>query len=457
MTEPSLFRRLFASIFLMLVVLFAVGGWLVLNSTGRQINDDYDSQLMADSHTVWTLVHEDLEEGDDLKDFRLDFAAPELSVDDRDILTRYGRWRGIRLWKEDKLAAQSENLEVLTAIKSKTGFSQQKIGQDIWRIYTVYVPDHKITVEVWENLDNRHRLVMSIARGLIEPGLLILPVLALLLGLSIRHAMRRLLGLAKQVKNRRPDDLQPIEMTYLPREIAPLTRAINRLLERVQHSIERERQFMDNVAHELKTPLSVLRLQGELIAKAPTESLRQECIDDLIQGIDRATHLFDQLLMFSRLSQQSLENSCFQAVPLVQDVIAQRAHLALAKKIEIGLEAENHTIQLWGNPELVQIMLGALLDNALKYTPTGGAVMVVISGHRVRIIDNGPGIADHDCQRVFDRFVRGKNTGIEGSGLGLAIVHEICAKQHIGITLAKPETGSGLVVILDFPDHPDCH
>jgi signal transduction histidine kinase len=448
---PSIFWRLFTSIFVMLMVLFVIGGALVVKNAGRQINDDYDAQLIADSHTIWTLVREDLQEGDDLGEFRLDFDVSVLNANDQHILSQYGRWRGVRMWRADKLAAQSENLRPFPSVKSQPGFSQQQMNDDIWRIYTVYVPDHQITVEVWENIYNRHRLMMGIARGLITPGILILPILVLLLVLSIRHGMENVMLLANQVKNRRVDDLQPLEMQKIPREIMPLYAAINQLLGRIAQGVEHERQFMDNVAHELRTPLSVLRLQGELIAKAPTEALRLECIEDLMAGIDRATSLFDQILMLSRLSHQSLTKEDFFAVPLIQEVMAQRAHIAMAKQIDLSLEAPPQT-RLRSNPLLLQIMLGALLDNALKFTPVGGVVQITLAANDVIITDNGPGIAPEDYQLVFQRFNRGKRDDVEGSGLGLAIVQEICTRLGISIALGRSANGTGLVVSLKFSD-----
>jgi two-component system sensor histidine kinase QseC len=450
MKEPSLFRRLFVSILAMLLLLFVAGAFGVLKITSKQIDSDYDAQLIADSHTVWTLVREDLEEGDNLGELHLDFSAPMLNQDDRETLSRYGKWRAVRIWKDDKLAARSENLSVVNTARSPVGFSEQNINDETWRIYTVFIPENKITVEVWENLNNRKRLMVTIGQGILEPGILILPVLIVLLILSIRHGMKALLAMAYQVKARKSDDLSPIKMEVLPKELAPLYRAINTLLERVRQSMAHEREFIDNVAHELKTPLSALRLQGELIANAPTEQQRQECVDDLIKGIDRATHLFDQLLLFSRLSQKSIDAERFSPVLLIQDVISQRANIALNKKIDISLETEKEAT-VCTNPELLVIMLGALIDNAIKYTPQDGQIHVALGANTLSITDSGPGIPEKDRLRVFERFTRGQTGNIEGCGLGLSIVSEICKQLRVEITLSQPEKGSGLVVFLHFP------
>lgn len=451
MSEPSLFRRLFVTIFAMLLLLFMAGAYLVLKNTSRQIDADYDAQLIADSHTVWTLLREDLEEGDTLGELHLDFGAPMLSDDDRKTLSRYARWRAVRIWKDEKLSAQSENLKQLQLPKSKVGFSEQRIHEDVWRIYTVYVPDNKVTVEIWENLHNRHRLMLSIGRGLIEPAVVILPLLIILLMVSIRHGMKNLLAMAGEVRRRKTDDLSPIRIDHVPKELAPLHKAINMLLERIRQSISHERQFMDNVAHELKTPLAALRLQGELIVKAPTERARNECVNDLIKGIDRATHLFEQMLMFSRLSQKSVEKMPVDPACLIQDVISQRVNIALEKNIEIALEGPDVTLTT--NAELLIILLGALLDNALKYTPPDGNVLFKTGRNFIVITDNGPGIPLEERERVFERFTRGKANQLEGSGLGLSIVKEICQKLKIEIALETPDTGAGLSIRLQFPDH----
>jgi len=422
----------------------------VVSHTKVHVDEDYDSQLIVDSHTVLMLVREDLEEGDDLKELHLDFAAPSLNANDRSTLAHYARWRAVRIWKDKKLAALSDSLKDMVFPKLPTGFTEQKIGQDTWRIFTVYVPKSKITVEVWENLSNRQELVSSILTGMAYAGATILPVLFLLLVLSIRHSLRSLRLMAHQLKMRKKEDLSPIILPSVPKELAPLHRAINTLLERISQNMAHERQFMDNVAHELRTPLATLRLQGELIAHAPEESQRQECVADLIRVIDSTTHLFDQVLKFSRLSHQSVEACATDPVPIIQEVISQRIALAISKQIDISLDAHESS-QLRTNPELLHIMLGALMDNALKYTCEGGSVHVDVFVSSIVITDSGVGIAPSEYDLVFQRFARGTGTHtVKGSGLGLAIVKEICDMLGVSVTLSKPELHSGLKVTLQF-------
>ena len=447
--KPSLFRRLFVSLLLLLTLLFISASFLVLYDTKKRIDADYDAQLIADGHTVWTLLREDLEEGDNLGELHLDFNAPMLNAEDRGTLTQYARWRAVRIWRDKKLAAQSENLKNVMAKECNTGFSEQKIGEDTWRIYTVFVPENKITVEVWENQHNRRRLMLSIAQGLIEPGFILLPILIGLLVVTIRMGMGSLIAMAHQVKNRKPDDLSPIETGNLPHELLPLQRAINMLLEKIRRNMSHERQFIDNVAHELRTPLSALHLQGELIAKAPSEKERQECVSDLLKGIDRATHLFDQLLMLSRLSNTPVATQSFPPITLIQEVIAQRVNIAVDKQIDVSLDAQNDIV-LSTNPELLQILLGVLLDNALKYTPKGGTIHLEVKPSTIIIADSGPGIPEEEREKVFERFTRGKSNTVAGNGLGLFIAKEICTQLGILIQFNTPQNGPGLIVSLHF-------
>ncbi len=448
MRAPSLLRRVFLNILLMLLLLFMGGSWLGLHHTQHQIDTDADAQLINDAHTIWTLIREDIDEGANISDLHLDFKSPDLNAQDREILQQYAHWRAVRIWQGNRLVAQSDNLLGFAAPKSPTGFTHYGANATQWRIYSVFVPQHHITVEVWENLRNRHRLLFSIARGLLTAGLLIFPLLVALLWLGIRHGLNGLILMAQRVAQRQPNDLSPIVAHNLPSEVLPLHHAINDLLARVAQSVAQERQFIDNVAHELKTPLAALRLQGELIAHAPTATAQHECIAELLQGIDRTTAMFEQLLRLSRIPHLSIHRAPVALLPLLQEALAQRVHMARAKNIDLSLESTQEVF-LHSNAALLAVMVGALLDNAIKFTPAGGSVQLHLDAQQLSVTDTGIGIAPAQRTRVFERFVRGDHNS-DGSGLGLSIVHAICQHLGLNVQLCDAPTGGGLQVMIGF-------
>lgn len=449
MTQTSLFQRLLWRIVPMLAIFLASGTMLVFFSLRYQIEADYDAQMIADSHTVWTLVHEDLEEGDNLGEFRLDFDAPMMDIRDRRTLGVYGRWRGVRLWKNSKLAAQSENLHNVPSHKQATGFSNYTLDHQQWRIYSVFVPDHAITVEVWENLHNRQHLMITILRGMLIPAIIILPLMLVWILFGLRSGLSPLHDMARDVEQLDIPNATTLPDMPIPDEITPIADAINHLLQRVQASMVHEREFVDNVAHELRTPLAGLRLQGDLIAHAPDEATRQECIRDLHNSIDRASRLFDQLIMFSRLQHEDSPCQPFAANNVLQDIMAQYAPLAIQRGIDLVLDAEKGAM-IHADPGLTGIMIGALIDNAIKYASDGTSIIITLQTDRIVIRDQGPGIPATAQEKVIQRFVRGPGQRGPGHGLGLALVHEICQKMRTRLTFETPDDGPGLRVVLDF-------
>jgi two-component system sensor histidine kinase TctE len=267
-------------------------------------------------------------------------------------------------------------------------------------------------------------------------------------------------ALQQRLRARRPDDLSPIDARAAPSEIAPLVTAINELLERLSATVQTQRRFVADAAHQLKTPLAGLRTQAEFALRDASAEEMQASLRQLVAGSERATRLVNQLLLLARAENPATVGLTTTDLNLLAyEQTTQWAPQALAIGIDLGFEEAGHPVLIAGNQILLAELLNNLIDNALRYTPRGGRVTVRVRGTdaaaRLEVEDSGPGIAAQERERVFDRFYRVLGTPADGSGLGLAIVREIAQKHGARVGLAdNPSPGSalpGLKVSVDFP------
>jgi two-component system OmpR family sensor kinase len=258
------------------------------------------------------------------------------------------------------------------------------------------------------------------------------------------------------VRARTPAALQPLPELGLPEEVQPLVHALNDLLGRLGRAMVAQKGFIADAAHELRTPLTAVQLQLEEARLAGTVEEREAAFDDLQRGVSRAIHLVAQLLTLAR-QEPEVSQSVFQRVDLSEIarlVVAEQTPLAMARQVDVGIsEAVESVIQ--GDPEGLRVMLGNLVDNAIRYSPAGGRVDVAVlhEDHRalLTVVDEGPGIPVADRGRVFDRFFRGSELDVPGSGLGLAIVKSIVDRHLATIQLDSGPGERGLSVSVAFP------
>jgi two-component system sensor histidine kinase TctE len=316
-------------------------------------------------------------------------------------------------------------------------------------------------VQVAETLDKRSRLATEIIKGVILPQFVILPVAVLLVWLALARGIAPLNELQQRIRQREPEDLSPIEERNAPEEVAPLVRAINDLLTRLDQSMRTQKHFLADAAHQLKTPLSGLRMQAELAQRdidagrsSPQELKRS--LQQIARASQRAAHMVNQLLALARAEDPAQQRQR-QEVPLAlvaRETVRDFVPRALGKRIDLGYEGperDDPLHPLLGQLVLVRELVRNLVDNALQYTPAGGTVTVRVMpdpfGQVVvlQVEDSGPGIPAAERELVFQPFYRALGTNVDGSGLGLAIVREI-AQQHgaeIVVEDAQPRGGGG--------------
>jgi len=285
--------------------------------------------------------------------------------------------------------------------------------------------------------------------------LIMVMLAALVLGIDI--GLREMTTAVEMIDERSEEDLSPIDSASMPRELAPVFAALNRLFGKLRRAFALERDFVNNAAHELRTPLTVLKLQSQLAARATDEAGRRESIEALQSGITRAAVVVEQLLMLARLGTQNTPMERLNLFALAQNTVAMNGALPLGKNVTLALDGDD-TVTATTNSKLVAILLGVILDNAFKYTPAQGSITLTVSaagpnggGPTLTVDDTGPGIPADKRDKVFDRFYRLPETVAPGSGLGLAIAKQIAERLAARISLDSPPGGRGLRVVLQFP------
>jgi signal transduction histidine kinase len=282
------------------------------------------------------------------------------------------------------------------------------------------------------------------------------PLLAAALWWLVTHMLKPLARVANDLKVRGADSLQPVPPDGLPDEVVPLVASLNAMLERLGHAFDGQRAFVADAAHELRSPLTALKLQAQLVRRASDDAARAAALDALVAGVDRATRLVEQLLTLARQEPGSAGPAKQTVVlaPLARQVLADAAPLAQARGSALELSADEQAT-VHGDAAALAVLLRNLVDNALRYTPAGGEVQVTIAREpdgavRLAVDDSGPGIPAAERERVFERFVRGSSAAQEsGSGLGLAIVRSIAWRHGATLALEDAPLG-GLRVALRF-------
>jgi len=320
-----------------------------------------------------------------------------------------------------------------------------------------------LAIHILEPLSIRRELSGSMTLSLVMPLLIAMPGLLLLSWLIIGDALQPLHRISRMVESRSPQDLAPIESNGIPSEIQTLTSAINRLLARLESALARERRFTADAAHELRTPIAALKAQAEVASRAQNADERRNALQQITIGVERSSHLIEQMLTLARLEPESSELSEMKPLPLcplIKHCIAELYPTALKKSIDLGLQhCGCQKTKLLGDETAITSLLCNLIGNAIRYTPDGGKVDIrthLTTSHIVlSVIDTGPGIPKAQRQRVFERFYRAEeHRPIQASGLGLSIVARIAELHHAHIALEDTPKSGGLTIRVAFPRWP---
>ncbi|OYY95288.1 MAG: hypothetical protein B7Y41_01920 [Hydrogenophilales bacterium 28-61-23] len=312
-----------------------------------------------------------------------------------------------------------------------------------WRVLTMRSPDGRYQVQVAHPTKDRERVGLEVATQVAIPIVLALPLLALLVYFSVRRGLRPLEKLAADVAARSPDNLEILSVPHAPRETQPLVAALNRLLTRLGATLDNERRFTADAAHELRTPLAAVKIQAQ-VALASTDPVdHQHALRQVLAGADRATRLVEQLLRLARLDPLASlpDPRRLNLAELAAEQVESLRPIADSRQQRLSSVAQTSPVEVTGDADLLAVALRNLLENALRYTPARGFIELGVGLEdgqpTIWVRDSGPGVDDSDLPRLAERFYRGARLereaggviGGEGSGLGLAIVQRI-AELH---------------------------
>jgi two-component system OmpR family sensor kinase len=297
--------------------------------------------------------------------------------------------------------------------------------------------------------DVRDEIAINSALRTLIPLLLLLPILVWLIVYIVRSELAPIKRLSRSLDEQPAERPRPIADADLPREITPFVHAINRLLERVNQLMLQQRRFVADAAHELRSPLTALSLQAQNLKSAGSLEVVRERVVPLQEGIDRARLLTEQLLSLARAQSEENAGSDINVSAMARELIADYLPLAETKHIDLGIE-EVAQLHLHAEAESLRVIIKNALENAIKYTPAGGKVTLRLLAENnnavIEIVDNGPGIAAAERERVFDPFYRIQDTNVPGSGLGLAIAREAAVRLGGTLSLHDAQEGGGLIL-----------
>jgi two-component system sensor histidine kinase QseC len=362
---------------------------------------------------------------------------------------RLGNDLAFQIWNGSQLLAASDNAPDQPLHAFSPGFEYANFAGYRWRTFTRFESPLNRWVIVAERTDLRFILAENVVLQSILPLLLGIPLVGLLIWVIVSHGLKPLKHLSDDLKNKGANDLSPILSAGSRIELDQVIESINGFIERLNRVFEREKRFSADAAHELRTPMSALKIQLHNLSNEI--DTKHESFLQLQQGVDRMQHLIEQLLSLYRATPEQFINNCknVNLYEITQDQVAS-LYPHFEKKRQ-NIELTGHATEIEGDQFALETMLSNLLENANKYTPEGGRIIVAITDleHEIclSVEDNGPGIPDNDKNRVFDRFYRVDSkqdpSQFPGCGLGLTIVSHVAELHHARVELKNSRFASG--------------
>ncbi len=346
-------------------------------------------------------------------------------------------------WTSDGRAVFSSDARVAVPFRNQEALTKVRIGHEDWMLYTDVSANG--VAQAAQRVSARHEAAVESALKVVVSMLAMVLFVAALLLFALRRGLAPLDAAARDIAARTATSLSPVGVEGVPSEILPLVGSINGLLARLQQALTRQRGFLADAAHELRTPVTALRLQLQLLRRAPDDAARAEAMTELQAGVDRSQQLIEKLLQVARTGPDVLvrRHEPVDVAALARSAVARLSIVAEQRQLDLGAVVTDGLF-VAGDAEHLVVLLDNLVENALRYTPAGGAVDVnasLVNGvPTLRVIDNGPGIPPAERESVFGRFHRGRDAARlardqGGSGLGLSIVMAIADAHGAVVSL----------------------
>ena len=361
----------------------------------------------------------------------------------------------IQIWTVDGRSIYASRPHASLPARALLGLATLNVDGHAWRTYGVATRER--VIQVAQPVEIRERLAAHAAWRSVLPLLLMTPFAALAIWWLAARNLAPLDRLAHEVRSRDARSLAPVPTGDLPDELAPLASALNALLRRLGSSLDSQRAFVADAAHELRSPLTALKLQLELLRRADDAETRETARQAIGEGIARATRLVEQLLALARSEPDAvLPVERVDLAAVARKAVEETAAFAASRSVTIELLADAPAV-VTGDAVALGLLARNLVDNAVRYSPAGSRVELRVrqdAGQALLDVDDsGPGIPASEHERVFDRFYRRPDAAESGSGLGLAIVRSVASAHRGTIHLGRSALG-GLQASVSFPASP---
>lgn len=456
MSAPSIRRYLLRLLISSICGLWLLGATFTYIETKHEVAELFDAQLAQSARSLLSV-------------FRRDFWALETEqqwfgrsgqlLEDLSSHAeghKYEKKLAFQLWTAagvQVLRSDSAPLQPLSNLSN--GYSEIELDGHTWTVFSIQDDTEHFVLHMGERDDVRGELIHAIALQHSVQLLLLLPVIGVVIWVAVGVSLRPLKRVTREISDRQPNSLEPVSSEGVPAEVVPLVRELNRLFERLQRAFENERQFTGNAAHEMRTPLAGVRMQAQVALEATDPAVQKNALGKILVGIDRMTHLVEQLLVLARLDpEQGLKQpESIDLEGLINELLQDYRPRLEHKQMQLDVSLATG-VSVTGMPHAIRLLFRNLIDNAIRYTPEGGSVKISTTGKphaQVCIEDSGPGIQDALKKSVLERFNRGELRGNapDGSGLGLSIAQQVVELHHAKLQMADSVLG-GLKTCVTF-------
>lgn len=457
----SIRNRLLYSVLLVSLLLVLIFLLLAYQDVTEKSNQEFDAQLAREAELILSITQVEIKVGNEesIVPFRtyLEQKLERFAVHEHAHVD--GHYDATELMfvvsdmEKNILLHSNETIMELADI-SQPGFDTiEHEGKD-WRVFRIDSEDGALFCVTAESLDLRNELIEVLAMDMIMLFVGLMFVLGLMLWLGIDGCLQPLHKLASQIRSRDAGNLEFVDEQEVPEEIVDVVRSLNRLLVRLRDALARERHTTSDAAHELRTPLAAIKLHAELASNSSDVAEKQQSLQQVVLGVNRATRLVEQLLVLARLDvesyqQRMADNDLNEIVASTVDDLAARA---ADKKLQLSASYDEHCY-IKGESTALKLMLRNLIENAIHYTPGEGTVNVSTRCDSTQVIfcveDSGPGLSEEEMGKVFQRYYRGGSSE-PGCGIGLSIVARVIEMHNATIEMSTPATGQGLQVEVGF-------
>ena len=445
MNTSSIKKRLLIAVLFIVTVFWVLVEAVMFFSIKDEVDEMFDSQLAQAAAMVAEISLTPLHkyDGEPLVLSRAIFGH------------KYERKISFQIWRDGRLLARSQSAPAWR-MSTGLGYSAASVNGHHWHLFGLQEGEYLIYAG--EDYEIRSEMVENILIGSSVLLLMAIPIIAVIIWFAVSRGLAPLTRLTREVRLRSPGQLQPIQSEWTPLEVAPLVSSLNTLLARLENALDRERRFTADASHEMRTPLAGIKTQAQVALRARNNRELEQALHGIVRGVDRVSHLMEQMLILARLEpDQKGEIQELDLEQVVEKEVTDLGEFAREKGIDLTYQRSGarKSWLLEGYKAGISVLVRNLADNAIRYTPDGGKVIIVLEeagdGTILRVTDNGVGVPEADRARIFDRFHRQLGQEGDGCGLGLSIVKRIVELHQADLRVEDSPLGSGLSVVVRFP------